>query len=104
MAPTSNSDVETVALIIDGRPVSKASRTTSPVYSLEEQRGVHYAESADVDVARNAADASWKTFRSWKKSSGVTRRNLFLRYAQLLRDHEKDLVAVQRLETSVIEM
>lgn len=104
MATTSNAQPDVVGLIIDGQPVSGTPRATFPVYSLEQQREVHHAESANADIARRAADASCKTFKTWKKSNGVTRRNLLLRYAQLLRQHEEDLVAVQRLETSVIEM
>ena len=74
------------------------------MYGLEQQREVYLAESANVETAHQAAEASRKTFQTWKTSSVVTRRKLLQRYAELLRKHEEDLVQVQRLETSVIEM
>lgn len=96
--------LEVVPIIIDGKPTTAINSAQFPVFSIEEQRDVYLAESADVDAANRAADASWRSFQAWKKTSGVERRRILIRYADLLRKHEEDLVAAQRLETSVIEM
>lgn len=104
MAASNGTGLEVIPLIIDGKPTSSSPSVKFPVYSLEKEREVYLAESADVDAANRAAAASLETFETWKKTSGVTRRRLLIRYADLLRKHEEDLVAAQRLETSVIEM
>ena len=104
MTATNGCSLETVPLLINGKPRSASPSVKFPVYSLEQRTQVYLAESADVDAANEAADASWNAFKDWKKASGVTRRRLLLKYADLLRQHEEELVASQRLETSVIEM
>lgn len=104
MTVTNGTKLEVVPLLIDGKPTTASTSAQFPVFSLEEQRDVYLAESADVDAANRAADASWNTFKTWKKSSGLTRRRILQRYADLLRSREEDLVRVQRLETSVIEL
>ena len=104
MAASNGTGVEAIPLIIDGKPTNSSPSVEFPVYSLEKEREVYLAESADVNSANRAADASLKTFETWKKTSGVIRRRLLIRYADLLRKHEERLVAAQRLEASVIEM
>jgi acyl-CoA reductase-like NAD-dependent aldehyde dehydrogenase len=104
MAAKTTTQLETIPLVIDGEPIVSSPSVTFPVYSLEQQKEVLLAESADVAAANRAAESSWEAFKSWKKTPGSTRRKLLQRYADLLRQHEEDLVAAQRLETSVIEM
>lgn len=104
MAATSEAQLEVVPLVIGGKPTTATISAKFPVFSLEEQRDVHLAESADVDAANRAAEASWHAFQTWKRTSGVDRRRLLIRYAELLRKHEEELVSAQRLETSVIEL
>lgn len=104
MTATKGSALETIPLIIDGKATSANPSVKFPVFGLEVQRDVFLAESADVDVANRAADASWKTFLTWKKTPGVTRRRLLTRYAELLRKHEDDFVQFQRLEVSMDEV
>ncbi|KAL4732968.1 ALDH-like protein [Aspergillus similis] len=104
MATVNNTQLDTIPLIIDGKCTSSSPSSTFAVYGLEAQREVYLAESANVEAANRAAEASWKTFQTWKTSSVTTRRKLLQRYAELLRKHEEDLVQAQRLETSVIEM
>jgi acyl-CoA reductase-like NAD-dependent aldehyde dehydrogenase len=104
MAVPNAYNLEVVPLIIDGQPATASPSVKFPVFSLEEQRDVYLAESADLGAVKRAADACLNSFKSWKKSSGVTRRRILQRYADLLRAHEEDLVNVQRLETSVIEL
>ena len=97
-------NLEIVPLLIDGKPTCSSPSVRFPVFGLEEQRNVYLAESADVDAANRAADASLNTFHTWKKTSGAARRRILLRYADLLRENEETLVTAQRLETSVIEL
>ncbi|OCT50234.1 Vanillin dehydrogenase [Cladophialophora carrionii] len=104
MADTKKMELESVPLLINGKPTCSTPSAKFPVFSLDLGRDVHLAESADVQAATRAADASWIAFQSWKNSAAVTRRKILLRYAELLRGHEEDLVAVQRLETSVSEL
>lgn len=96
--------LETIPLIIDGKATTADSPAQFSVYSIEEQGEVYLAESADVGAANRAADASWKAFQRWKTTPPVTRRKLLQRYADLLREHEEELVASQRRETSAVEM
>ncbi|CAK7237915.1 hypothetical protein SEUCBS140593_010198 [Sporothrix eucalyptigena] len=104
MASLNGVELDLVPLLIGGQYTSSSPSVTFPVYSLEEKRDVYLAESANADAAIKAADAAWTAFGTWKKSSAVTRRKILLRYAELLRENEEELVKVQRLETSVIEM
>lgn len=104
MAIANGTELEIVPLLIDGKPSSASPSVQFPVFGLEQQKVVYLAESADAETANRAADASWTAFKTWKNVSGVARRRLLLRYAELLREHEEDLVAAQRLETSVIEL
>lgn len=99
----SKSQLETVPLLIDGQKTKSNPSTQFAVFGLEQQQNVYQAESADVNAANRAVDAAWTAFESWKKASAVTRRKVLQRYAQLLREHEEDLVISQRRETSVIE-
>ena len=96
--------LETLPLVINGEPTTALKSNKFSVYSLEQQKDVYLAESADVDAAKRAADASLKAFKLWKKTNGVERRKLLLRYAQVLRSHEAELVTAQRTETGMSEM
>jgi acyl-CoA reductase-like NAD-dependent aldehyde dehydrogenase len=98
------STLETVPLIIDGEATTADKPVQFAVHGLEEGKDVYLAESADVNAANRAAESSWSAFEKWRTASGVSRRKLLLRYAQLLREHEEELVYTQRRETSVIEM
>lgn len=101
---TNGSPLETIPLLVDGKPTTATPSITFPVYGLDSQRDVFLAESADVSAATRAADASWKTFQTWKKTDAVSRRRLLTRYAQLLREHEEEFVRTQMLEVSMSEV
>lgn len=104
MGSIENRELELVPLLINGKPATSSPSITFPVFGLEQHKLVFLAESADSDTARRAADASWLTFQSWKGTPAVSRRKILLRYAELLRQHEDELVTAQREETSVIEI
>jgi acyl-CoA reductase-like NAD-dependent aldehyde dehydrogenase len=98
------SNLETIPLLIDGKATTADTPVQFLVHSLEEQKDVYLAESADESAANRAAISSWEAFQSWKTTSPVTRRQVLQRYAELLRSHEDELVSSQCRETSVIEM
>ncbi|KIX09648.1 uncharacterized protein Z518_00729 [Rhinocladiella mackenziei CBS 650.93] len=104
MDATNGTKLEIIPLVIDGKPTSANPSITFPVFGLEQQRDVFLAESADVDAADRAANASWKTFQTWRKTPSVDRRRLLNRYAELLRNHEEEFVRFQRLEVSMNEI
>lgn len=99
-----NGYLEVVPVLINGKPRASKPSNQFAVYGMEAQRDVFLAESADETLAKEAADASWTTFQTWKETSAVERRKLLLRYADLLREHEEELVHVQQLETSIIAL
>lgn len=103
MAISNGTDLETVPLIIDGKPSTATPSAKFSIFNLEQHKDVLLAESADVDAANRAAASAWAAFKTWKDTSGRVRRRILLRYAELLREHEEDLVAAQCLETSVIK-
>jgi len=71
-----------------------------PVYSYAQQKDVYLAESANAETAKAAADAAAVAFKTWKNTSAKDRRELLLRYADLLQSHADELAAIQIAETS----
>jgi 6-methylsalicylate decarboxylase len=96
--------LEILPLVIDGKNTSSTRSIKFPVHSIEQHKGVVLAESADIEAINRAADASWSPFATRKKTSGVTSRRILLTYANLMKRHEEEVMAAQRLKTSVIEM
>lgn len=104
MAAKTEDNHEVIPLWIDGKPTAASKSTRFPVFRYEAEKIVHWAESADVEAAERACSSAWRAFEAWKTESAVSRRRLLQRYAELLRQHEDELVAAQRIETSVSEM
>ena len=96
--------IEVVPLLIGGKSRASEPSRQFAVHGLVAGRDVFLAESANEKVAREAVDASWATFETWKETPAVTRRKILLRYADLIREDEDELVRVQQLETSIIEV
>lgn len=96
-------DLPVVPLLINGSATTAKVPRQFAVYNYEQRKDVHHAESADRDAACRAADAALNAFQTWKNTSVVTRRQLLLRYATLLREREQDIVDAQRQETGVSE-
>jgi acyl-CoA reductase-like NAD-dependent aldehyde dehydrogenase len=89
-----------VPLLIGGVETAGSPSDIFPVYSYAQNKDVYLAESANVETAKAAADAAAVAFKTWKKTSARDRRDILLRYADLLESHADELGAVQIAETS----
>ncbi|KAJ5803434.1 ALDH-like protein [Penicillium pulvis] len=97
-------DLPVVPLLIGGVETAGSPSDRFPVYSYAQQKDVYLAESANAETAKAAADAAAVAFKTWKKTPARDRRDLLLRYADLLQSHAEELAAVQMAETSAPEL
>lgn len=93
-------DLPIVPLLIGGVERAGSPSDIFPVYSYAQQKNVYLAESANAETAEAAADAAAVAFKTWKKTPAKDRRDLLLRYADLLQSHADELAAIQIAETS----
>jgi acyl-CoA reductase-like NAD-dependent aldehyde dehydrogenase len=98
------SGLPVVPLWIDGKPAASTPSKRFVVRSADQEKDVFLAEAANKASAIEAADVAWRTFKTWKKVSAATRRDILLRFCEILKSREEDLVAAQRDETSVSEL
>lgn len=96
-------DHEVVPLWIDGAAKALDSSRSFPITSASQSKVVHYAASASPSDARDAADAAWTAFSSWRHSKYNERRDLLLRVADLFSQRADELTHWQVLETSCSE-
>lgn len=64
---------------------------------------MHYAQSAGIDEAMEAAAAAGHAFRTWKRASISMRRSILQRVAAIFQREIDEFVRLQRLETSADE-
>lgn len=98
-----DTQLEIVPLWIDGAPAASRTGSTFAVFSAQRQKNVFLAQSADIESAVKAADSAARAFVSWKKAPAVARRNIVLKFVELLKDHTDQLVQMQIEETSCSE-
>jgi acyl-CoA reductase-like NAD-dependent aldehyde dehydrogenase len=89
-----------VPCVIDGKPVVLPSTQNFPVIQSSTGSTVHYAQSATVEVALQAADSAWHAFQSWKRSTVDTRRDILLRAADILQRRSEEAQKRNISETS----
>lgn len=89
-----------VPLWINGGPITSAEVGMFPVFSAKQHKNVYLAQSADVKLARLAAQSAHSAFKQWKNTSAASRRDIINRMVELLKARTKELVAVQMEETS----
>ncbi len=94
---------EVVANIVNGRSVSLPESRTFSVRSAVTGEAVHYAQSATVEVAKDAVQAAVQAFSSWKRTSVTERRNIINRAADILERRLDDVVERETKETSCTE-
>jgi len=85
-------------LFINGRFTKGKSGKTFPTinpYSEEVITEVHWAGEEDVEEAVNAAE---EAFETWKKSSGKTRRDLLLKFADIMEERREELAELESLD------
>lgn len=92
-----------VPLWINGEAVSTVSSSTFPVTQSTTDTTVYHALSATPSQATQAAEFSWKAFKSWKATPHTTRRDLILRVAAYYEANMSKLVQYQMEETSCTE-
>ncbi|KAF2020224.1 ALDH-like protein [Aaosphaeria arxii CBS 175.79] len=93
----------TVPLWINGRAVSDDQAATFPVVQSSTSTTVHQAQSASPAQAIAAVESSWTAFKTWKKASHTTRRDLILRVAAYYEANVQAFVDHQVNETSCTE-
>jgi acyl-CoA reductase-like NAD-dependent aldehyde dehydrogenase len=101
MAVTDTSTLFTTPLIINGkehRP-SKAFDVIAPATG----KIVHKCASAGVDDAAQAVDAAAEAFTSWRKTTPLQRRDIFLKAADVMRNRRAELQQYMADETGGTE-
>jgi len=86
-------------LFIDGRFVDSVSRKTFPTYNPatgEVIAHVAEADKEDVDLAVRAARRAFET--TWKFTDGSARRDIMLRFADLMEYHREELATLETLD------
>ena len=89
-----NQNVSRVPLLIDGAFVQSRSEEWRDIVNPATQEviaQVPFATSAEVDAAVTAAKEAFKT---WRKTPIGARARIFLKYQQLIREHQKELAAL----------
>ena len=89
-----------VPLWINGAAVPSPSSKTIPVISSVSGKTIHHAQSVDIKTAQQACDAAFTAFKSWKRSSITTRRNVLLKVADTFASRASELIQTQIDETS----
>lgn len=92
-----------IPLWINGEPVKSTPETKFGVSSFKGGNHVAFAQSANADAARKAADAALVAFSSWKRQSAKLRRDLLLRVAEKYAQRTEQFIEMQVLETSCTE-
>ncbi|KAI9709253.1 MAG: hypothetical protein M1820_003373 [Bogoriella megaspora] len=98
----SNSDF-VVPIWINGVAVEAPKIHTFPVTSSITNEVVHHAQSVDIATAQAACDAATNAFKSWKRTSISTRRDMLLRVADIFSQRASDFIKIQMEETSCDE-
>jgi acyl-CoA reductase-like NAD-dependent aldehyde dehydrogenase len=98
------SDVDTglpvVPLWIGGTATTSSPPIIFPVYSAIKQKQVFLAHASDSATATRAVDAAAAAFKTWRKTSAATRRDILLRAADIMESRKAELVSLQIKETS----
>jgi acyl-CoA reductase-like NAD-dependent aldehyde dehydrogenase len=80
---------EVIPLVINGRHVK--TETTFPVVSPVSTKTVWTCSSATRDHVLEAASAAQEAFRTWSATKPSTRRDIFLRAAELIAERREEL-------------
>lgn len=91
--------MKVVPFLIDGKHETTGTRTF-PIFSNQLQRELCLAQSADSKTASAAADSASKAFKTWKHTPWMTRRDILLRTADIIRRRETELKETMIAETS----
>ncbi|KIY44580.1 aldehyde dehydrogenase [Fistulina hepatica ATCC 64428] len=86
-----------VPLLIDGRPV--VTSTTIDVTSPVTLKHLHAASACSVDEANTAVDAAQRAFPAWSAAHPTSRRDIFLRVAEIFERRTEEMWGYMYEET-----
>ena len=91
----------TVPLFLDGKQVTTSS--SFDVISPIDNKTCWKCSSADEEDVKKAIASSEKAFKTWSKSKPSTRRDIFIKAAQLLKQKEEEALIYSSTETGAAE-
>ncbi|RFU28721.1 hypothetical protein B7463_g7626, partial [Scytalidium lignicola] len=92
--------IQVVPLLIDGKATASNPPIRFQVVSSSQKKVVYLAEAADAKAVVTAAQAAETAFKRWSRTSAISRRDILLRVADLLKARQDELMALQMEETS----
>lgn len=95
--------IEVVPLWIGGAPATSSRSTRFAVHSATQKKDVYLAESADTGAAVAAASAAERSFRTWRKTTAASRREIIQRAVAAIQERQDELKKIQIQETSCSE-
>ncbi|OLN82880.1 Vanillin dehydrogenase [Colletotrichum chlorophyti] len=87
----------TVPFLIDGQKI--VPEKTFDVVSPSNGKVVHKCGSATVKDAQAAVDSAAKAFKSWRKTTPIQRRDIFLKTAAIMESRKEELARIMSEET-----
>ena len=88
-----------VSLIINGKARAAVEGATFPVYSPVTGKVIYQAASAGFADVNEALTAAKKSFESWRDSTPLERRNIFLKAAAIIERRMPDFIGSMIKET-----
>ncbi|KAL9053779.1 MAG: hypothetical protein Q9162_004577 [Coniocarpon cinnabarinum] len=93
-------DAHVIPSWVDNQPFQTASKDTFTVINGQTEKTLHLAANASKDVVNAATKSSWTAFQSWRQSSLAARRDLLLRFADVLEQRAAKIIQSTVEETS----
>lgn len=90
-----------VPLFLDGKEIT--TDVTFEIVSPNDSKVCWKASSASEQDALNAIASAEKAFKSWSKTKPATRRDIFLKAAQLLKEKEEEAYIYSNTETGAAQ-
>ncbi|WP_404367205.1 CoA-acylating methylmalonate-semialdehyde dehydrogenase [Marinobacter sp.] len=95
---TSNQNVPTVKLLIDGKFVESATTEWTEVINPATQEVLAKVPATTPEEMEAAVSAAKKAFKTWRKTPIGARARIFLKYQQLIRENMSELAAILTAE------
>lgn len=108
MASTSGSAIGAAAdyavpIWIDGAALPADKTSTFPITNSVSGKTLHHAQNVDKETAQKACDAAKTAFKSWRRSTVTTRRDILNKVADNFQQRQGDFVRFQVEETNCDE-
>ena len=95
---TTNQNVPTVKLLIDGKFVESATNEWTEVINPATQEVLAKVPATTPEEMEAAVSAAKKAFKTWRKTPIGARARIFLKYQQLIRENMSELAAILTAE------